>query len=480
MKRSSRRRSAGFLSLAFSIALATSIVGCSNKQVRIEMRSGENGPLRTFETNRASGEERTRLTEVYASGPMQAIDGREGVRFEGAFVDRELPSEIGNRNGWSVMSGTFGSAFLYLEQFGDERDDWGNFRFRMDAGELWLRLLAGFLVTRIEDPDAQIRFRESFETEWLPDLMSAFLRFNANGFVQQGQRIDTRFRAPSKRGPRTDDEWFQIQVFTPLVAFAVERGWIEASEGQMVLLSGVDGWVSAGERQWSRDNLADPIVERTARRFVPDAVPGKIGPENDALIFFGLSFLWWVNTSSESVEIMLESPAISEDDKESLRSGNRLIGLPGPFGVPIGGGDRPIESEVVLQTGTEPFVTNGTWDESLGTVTFRTKIYPAGQRRRLAPPVFHASWAVPNIEVQEALFGEIVLTGQDLAETVFWERTLSEDELGEWGRCIAEARSGEPDAARAFLDRVEGDGKDDRPSPLALRRVVMADASEED
>ena len=59
-------------SLAPSLLVATSalvicllIGGCSNKQVRIEMRTGGSGPVRTFETNRASGEERSRLTEVY-------------------------------------------------------------------------------------------------------------------------------------------------------------------------------------------------------------------------------------------------------------------------------------------------------------------------------------------------------------------------------------------------------------------------------
>ena len=110
-----------------SVLLAAASVGCSNKQVRIEMRSGAEGPVRTFETNRTTGEERTRLTEVYESGPLEATDGRSGVRFEGVFLDRDLPSEVGNRNGWSVLEGEFGSAYLYVEQFGEGRDDWKEF-----------------------------------------------------------------------------------------------------------------------------------------------------------------------------------------------------------------------------------------------------------------------------------------------------------------------------------------------------------------
>ncbi|MCP4837005.1 MAG: hypothetical protein GY895_19830 [Phycisphaera sp.] len=455
--------------------LAVAVLGgCSNRQVRIQMRAGEGGPERVFETNRANGDEVGRLAEAYEIGPSQRAKGEDGVRFEASFADRELPSEVGNRNGWSSIQGPFGTAYLYIEQFGDGRDDWDAFRSRMDAGRLWIELAVGFFEGRIEDEDARAEWRRFADEELVPDLMSAFLRFTANGFVQQGQRVDYSFRAPSARGPRTDDEWFQIQVFTPLIGFAVERGWISAEEGQLVLLSGLDGWVSAGEREWSRTQLADPIIERSVQRFVPGAKPGRIGPENDDLILMGLSFLWWVNTSDGAVQVLLASPAIEEEQKAKLRAGNRFIDIPGPFGIPIGGGARPLESEVVLETGAEPFVTNGNWDESLGTVTFGTKLYPPEQRRRMAPPVFHASWAVPARDVQSEIFGEVVLVGRDLAEVVFWERTLDDDDRKAWADAVTKARtSGDLSAMSRLVDSVEGEGKGDRPAPLKLRSLLI-------
>lgn len=447
--------------------------GCANRQVRVVMRPGEAGPERSFETNRADAEERRRIAEAYASGPLDRRGGEDGVRFEAVFAERDLPSELGNRNGWSALPGSFGTAFLYVEQFGGERDDWSAFRRRMDAGELWLRLGAGFLESRIEDEAARAEWRRFADEELVPDLLSAFLRFNANGLVQQGQRIATRFRPPAERGERTDDEWFQIQVFTPLVAFAIERGWIEAEEGQLVLLSGIDGWASAGERAWSRKNLADPIVERFVRRFKPDAAPGTIGPENQELVMLGLAFLWWVNTSGDAAAILLESPAIPESDKDRLRRGDRLIPIPGPFGIPIGGGAKPLDSEVVLETGVEPFITNGSWDESLGTVTFSTRVYPSAERRRLAPPVFHASWAEPDADLQRAIFGEVVLTGQAIAECACWERMLDDETRAAWTEAVALAvEQGDPSPLRAVLDRVEGDDDDDLPAPASLQAVV--------
>jgi hypothetical protein len=448
--------------------------GCTNRQVKVEMQAGAEGPVRIFETNRADRDEIGRLSDTYEAAPSRRSDGKDGVRFEGVFAERDLPSEIGNRNGWSKLPGTFGTAFFYVEQFGAARDDWGAFRDRMNAGELWIRMAIRFFESRIEDEEARTEWRRVANEELLPDAMSAFLRFNAGGYVQQGQRVDTRFRPPEERGPRSDDEWFQLQVFAPLVAFAVERSWIDPWEAQLVLLSGIDGWVSAGERAWTRKELADPIVKRTVQKFVPGADPGEIGPSNRKLIFTGLSFLWWVNTSKEAVEVMLDSPAITDADKVKLRSGNRSIDLPGPFGIPIGGGEQPLESEVVLRTDAAPFLTNGNWDESLGTVSFGTRIYPANQRRRMTPPVFHASWAVPDETTQTEIFGAVVFVGQDLGEVVFWERTLDEDTTKEWLAAIEAARlAGSPEVLRDILDRVEGEATMSRPAPTALRNAVF-------
>ena len=469
-----RRLGVRSLLTGFLLLGCTELLGCSNRQVKVEMVAGEAGPERIFETNRTDREEIGRLSEAYETTPTERANGRDGVRFEGVFAERELPSEIGNRNGWSTLPGTFGTAYYYVEQFGAVRDDWTAFRDRMNAGELWIRFAISFFESRIDGEEERVEWRRFAEEELLPDAMSAFLRFNAGGFVQQGQRIDTRFRPPQERGPRTDDEWFQVQVFAPLVGFAVERGWVEPWEAQLTLLSGIDGWVSAGERAWTRKELADPIVKRSVGRFVPGADPGEIGPGNQKLILTGLAFLWWVNTSKDAVALMLESAAIPEADKARLRKGDRSIDLPGPFGIPIGGGERPLESEVVLRTEVEPFLTNGTWDESLGTVSFATRIYPPTQRRRMTPPVFHANWAVPDASLQRSIFGGVELVGQSLAESAFWERMFDDDRRAEWSAALDAAKAaGSPEPLRAFIESVDGEDAESLPAPDGLRELVF-------
>ena len=70
--------------------------GCTNREVRVEMRVGADGPQRVFETNRVDGEELSRIAAAYDSGPSQREGGLEGVRFQGEFADEGLPSDVGS------------------------------------------------------------------------------------------------------------------------------------------------------------------------------------------------------------------------------------------------------------------------------------------------------------------------------------------------------------------------------------------------
>ena len=266
------------------------------------------------------------------------------------------------------------------------------------------------------------------------------------------------------------DENFQVSVFSPLITFAAERGWVSDEEAQMISLLGIDGWVSAGERDWSRRTIFEPVMRRMVQRFVPGSDPGEIDRKNEKLTWLGLSFLWWVNTSSDATEVLLASDAISDEDKQKLRNGNRMISIPGPFGFSISGGPRPLESELALETGEEPFLTNGDWNESLGKINFQTKIYPDEGRRRLASPVFFAAWSVPDVEVQEQIFGKVALRGQSLAEYCLWEKTLDDEQRALWSGAVEKARLKSKTAPlRKAIEDIDGEGKDSRPPPTSLR-----------
>ena len=443
-------------------------MGCQNRQVRVEMRTGANGTIRIFETNFADRDEIRRLTETYDNDPTRREAG-DGLRFEGTFEGGDLPSEVGNRNGLASVDSSFGTTSYYFEQFGQRANDWEVFKDRMNAGELWMKLAARFFELRMEGEEQKKEWREFADNILIPDALSGYMRYSAGKMVSQGQRVSARVRGENDRGPRTEDETFQVQVFTPLAAFAAERGWMTPEESQVVGLLGIDGWVSAGERDWSRRMIFEPIMKRNIQRFVPDVDPGEIDRNNEKMIWIGLSFLWWVNTSSEAVDILLASDAVAEDQKERLRKGDRMISIPGPFGFAIRGGPKPMESELVIETGAEPFNTNGDWDESLQSVRFNASIMPPEGRRDMTPTVFHAAWSVPDDSAQIEIFGELRLQGQPLAEYCLWEKTLEGDQRESWMNALDETRSsGDLSVLRKALEGLDGKGKRFRPPPTSL------------
>ena len=447
------------------------ISGCTNRQVKVEMKAGADGAIRVFESNLASRDEIARLSEAYEDDPSRRGQGG-GVRFEGVFESGDLPSEVGNRNGMSNITSNLGTSWYYFEQFGERANDWEIFRQRMDAGNLWLHLAAKFFESRMTSEEAKQEWRDFAYGRMIPDMMSGYLRYNAGQFVTTGQRISAKVRLPNDRGPRTMDESFQVSVFAPLTAFAAERGWMTIEEAQIIGLLGIDGWVSAGERDWSRRMIFEPLLKRVIQRFVPDADPGEIDRNNQKMVLIGLSFLWWVNTSGDAADVLLASDAISDADKERLRNGNRMISIPGPFGFSIRGGPRPLESELVVETNAKPFLTNGDWNESTGTVTFKSKVYPPEGRKRIAPPVYHASWAVANEEAQESIFGSVVLRDLPLAEYCLWLKTLEGENKDMWYAAIEEAKSlGNSSPLHPALRRIDGDKDDSRPPPTSLVEV---------
>ncbi len=442
--------------------------GCTNRQVKVQMKAGSDGAVRVFESNLASRAEIARMSKAYEDDPSRRGQGG-GVRFEGVFEAGDLPSEVGNRNGLSRLTSDLGTSWYYFEQFGERANDWDIFRQRMDAGNLWLNLAAKFFESRMSSEEAKEEWREFAYGRMIPDMMSGYLRYNAGQFVTTGQRISSTVRLPNDRGPRTMDESFQVSVFAPLTAFAAERGWMTIEEAQIIGLLGIDGWVSAGERDWSRRVIFEPLMKRVIQRFVPDAEPGEIDRNNQKMILIGLSFLWWVNTSGDAADVLLASDAITDEDKDRLRNGNRLITIPGPFGFSIRGGPRPLESELVVETGAKPFLTNGDWDESMGTVTFKSKVYPPEGRRRIAPPVYHASWAVADREAQETIFGSVVLKDQSLAEYCLWVKTLEGNNKRVWSEALAEAKSrSDTSSLLSALRRIDGDKDESRPPPTSL------------
>lgn len=514
--------------LALSVALAACGVavlatspGCAERTVRVEMKTTpEGGVQRSFASNTLERSDEERLQGVYQSGPQDdAATG--GKRFEGRF-DEGLPSEVGNQSGLTSIVTELGTTWFYFEAFdgvmtaearrGDngamasieasgaavgagsgaasgtgstvagpraaaERSDWAGLQQRMAAGELWIRLFGRWAEKQVVDPSKREEFRIYIDETLVPFALNLMLRYGAMQAVAQSARVGVNYRESDEEGPRSADETFWQSVFMPLLLMlateggadladeAVRRGIFTADEMHRLFLLSLDGNAGGRTRTWSRDEIFVPAITRQVRRFKPDAKPFTQGQ----VTLQGLGFLLWATTSPERDDLLLASSAISDVDKERLRNGDRSVELPPPFGVDPMREPENVKTEVRLDVAEQPFATNGVWDDEANVVVFKARFYDAFNRTILYEPIFYAAWSVADESAQRAIFGEVLLRGEGLAEFALWREILDRRErveLAEALRVLREERRPGPLAA------LVAESRERRKAPQALREWI--------
>ena len=451
----------GAVTLAAAFALS-----CARPSVRIEVSPGEEGTMRTFAGTRLAEEDIARLESIYGDAGRRE---RGSLAFSGRFAEG-LPEEIGNRNGLSEVRTSLGSAWMYWESLDEPRDLWSDLTQRQAAGELWARIFARWAETLLGDDSQRERFRSVFEAEYLPLARDAMLLFGAMQATSQAQRVAAGVRGPREAGPITPDERFRQTVFLPLLLLLGERGFFTPVEMQRLTLLSMDGAASEVQRQWSLDEIILPAIARQIRRFRPDA-PAVSYPQ---LLAWGISFALYANSPARHADLLLASPAVPDEDKAKLRAGEAGVSMPTAFGVRVRAKRPSTDVEVVVTTGVEPHLTNGSFDPESGTVRFRTRAFAPGDRVSLFPPAFHASWAVPDEAMQRRCFGELLLQGAALAEFCGWQQSLPPRAQQRLEEALQElAETGRPASLRRIIDQLESRS----PAPAALARWVRDQAT---
>jgi hypothetical protein len=139
--------------------------------------------------------------------------------------------------------------------------------------------------------------------------------------------------------------------------------------------------------------------------------------------------------------------------------------------------------ELKLHSGQKPYATNGQWDEQAASLSWSENL------RQDAPlPVFcFALWSQPERAFQEAHFGKVLLSGEELAEYVLWYRGLDSREAAEWDRFMAGCKPGGDLKTALEAFRFSGDrhpdpqNPDDKPPSLAdAPRGLILDALQAD
>ena len=288
------------------------------------------------------------------------------------------------------------------------------------------------------------------------------------------QRVGFRVRDSDDGEPLDGDERFRLEILLPLLISISYDAPLESDELHLGFILGLDGNSSRAEREraWRESG------ERVALRFVQQMDPERESLDWSEIRGWGLSLLLFAAQSPRYEDLLLDSPAISESEKETIRSGG-VVFPPSPFGVQILGGGIDSTATIELEPSSAPYLTNGRLaaapdqteaeaQSEVIPVEFKMQFRDDGGPLFGAPPAY-AFWASPDVDVQTALFGGVVLEGADLAVVVGWEQLLVADDRQAWQAMIQEALD-----SGSFKPQIETLKKMDPSPPEALLGVFRA------
>ena len=444
--------------------------GCQNRKVKVEISAQGDEATRTFATNDTNSKALAAVEEAY--GSKAESDTELGKRFTGTFAEDMLPSEIGNRGAIGRLDSTLGSTRAYYEQFADRRDEWSAMKDRVDGGILWMQIFGRFVETRkIKDEAARADFSKWWNGEATPLVSDAYIMYSGMQAVAQAQRIGARPRRSEEFGERTADETFRLSVFEPLAILFAERGWLNADEFAALQAVGVKGTATRREGEWLSEKILQPAVARILVRFDPSRKDMKLKD----FVPLALEFVVWLKASREYRDIVLASPAISEQTKTDIRAGKWDFELPPPFGFRALERPKVTDAEVLLATGAEPFFTNGVWNKDASRVEFKGGFYEGKYRYAPYNAPYYAFWSLPS-QRQESVFGAVILEGDTLAQYCAWENALSDERKTEWMAAL-DALAATKDASPASL--VVDKLAKEHPMPIPLAKWICEKAGKE-
>ena len=419
------------------------LMGCAKREFRIKMQENADGPQRTFSDSAPSRTEVRSLEQAYGQDGERDESGE--LMFQAQF-ESDLPDELSGHNGWSRLNGALGSSTFWFEDPRPVRGVWPDLVQRVESGILWLRITKLWAIREFGEKNEQ-RIERFFEDKVIPGAVDAYLRFTGAGAVMSAQRVGFRVRDNDDGEPLDGDERFRLEVLLPILISISLDAPLESDELHLGFVLGLDGNSSRAEREraWRESG------ERIALRFVQQMDPERTELNWSQIRSWGFSLLLFAAQSPKYEQILLDSPAITESEKKTLRSGG-VIFPPSPFGVQILGGGIDSVATIELEPAAAPYLTNGSPLESSSSppdpsdgekpahqdLEFRLQFRDVGGPLFGAPPAY-AFWSSPDSEVQTALFGQVSLEGADLAVVVGWENLLNEKDLDLWREIIEEA-----------------------------------------
>lgn len=416
-------------------------------------------------TMRPRGNEVERVVALRALAPMTKIprDVLDRIAevyptrvspksFSGSFSG-ELPQDVG---GWGryVHFGTdMGSVTVYIERFRGHQDlvTWS--ADLLEAVDQIIDMLIGWLEAELGDQSRFKDLRDFCDQQLRRDMrnvalhvwLAALLENVGDGaeyelLIKGGQLLAERGYISVEQLPtyvagiRANDADWLLGIVRMIVAREMELSEAVDPNGPL-------GFLSDGER--AKESLEKHVVTTELYREARER--------------------WKVQHSDTAEE---------EPEPLALVMGSVLESVWVPVFAPM------VRVTVFLETGREPLISNGEWDEEAGRVRWSDTVLKDSDRE--LPMFCYAMWSHADEEFQREHFGDVVLEDGDLADYCFWRRSLSQERGREWDAFVHGLSAVEDVLGKlegfAFSDGpLEGDG-----SPLAwppaVREKLMSGA----
>lgn len=370
-----------------------------------------------------------RIAALYPT-PLAAVVGRHA--FRGRFGPK-MPADVGGAGEYHTTTTLMGSAAIYVERFRGSDDVESHINDRRQAADGLANVLVNWFQREIgRDPNFPL-IRTFLEREFRVDLR------NLSHYWAMA-RSGTQQKAAGQR-----EGWARAAMYL------VEHKYFRIEEAPAAI------------RVATTNDAAQQV------RFVIDLLARKIAPESRSSIARSLAFLSDTSSAERSLDAYLRTTTEFRRREQSWRQSQRANPAAPPpdpkdivlelvsrlfFGLdPLSQND---ELRVALAVPVQPFSSNGTYLSVSNQVVWTASL---GRSNEL-PVLAYAAWSVPDVNFQETHFGDLALSGEDLANYVAWYTGLDGAQRKEWDAFLTALEPGPElgEAIRLFtFKRSNGD-----------------------
>ncbi len=426
----------------FAFLLAGLLAGCEGNHYEIELKPDGETLHRSLTTWRQKSQQgqveittfpEAELKQIAEAHHQPAPDAaHRKYDFVGDFVGA-TPNDVGGAGNFTYWKSEMGNVSLYTERFRGNDDLAAALDDRHNATDTLTKLMIGWFQREIGDDPQFNQLKKFIDTDLRRDLRNLSIYF----WTAETMEIWRPTENADKKG------WDDQGLLVRSARYLMERNYLTPAA--------LPEFVQA-----FRDEDRERLL-----KFVRDLAAAKMGIPADAAAK-RLTFLSDTERTAVSLKVYLETTdeykamlkAKQADDKqnvdESQAEAHELLTelIFRAAGIGFGGGDA---LQVKLNCTTQPFTTNGTWNEQTKQVVWSKNLPNRHEPPSLVlPTMLYANWSDPNESFQKAHFGRVILNGSQLAEYCLWREAIGNINGKEWDLFLTSLKP-----ADDLLDRLD-------------------------